>query len=125
MQVPHQPDRQETQSQITQGGGNTVDVGHCEDPVEVHAVAVDVAGRIGQESDSLPEVGDGVALQGQHEPEDQADDGCDEDDSPQDVSVHFADGEAEQSHCDGNLRDGADPDVAGLTEPPPLTRVLA
>jgi len=85
-------------------------------------VAVDVAGRIDQESDSLPKVGDRCALQGQHEPEDQADDCRDEDDCPQNVGVHFADGEAEQSNCDGNLRDCADPDVAGLTEPPPLSK---
>lgn len=88
-------------------------------------MTVDVGGRIDQESDTLPEVGDGGALQGQHEPEDQADDCRDGDDSPQNVGVYFADGEAEQSNCDGNLRDCADPDVAGLTEPPPLSRALA
>lgn len=37
--------------------------------------------------------------------------------------MSFGDGETKESDGDGDFGNGADPDVAGLAEPPPLERV--
>ena len=71
-------------------------------------------------AEPLPEIGDGLALQRQHEPEDEADDGGHGDDCPEEDRVHPLDGEAEEGESDGDLGDDAGKDVARLAEPPPL-----
>ena len=71
-------------------------------------------------SNSLPEIGNWVALQSQHEEEDQADDRCHADNDPEDKGVYFGDGKAQKCDGDGDLCDCADPDIASLAEPPPL-----
>lgn len=75
---------------------------------------------IGNQPHSLPEIRDRVALQSQHEPENNADDRCHENYCVEDELVHSVDGEAEEGHGDSQSCDCDYPDVAALAEPPPL-----
>lgn len=120
LQVPHQESWQNPQSEITEGGGDTVDIGHGNDVVEIHASSGDLGFLVHHEAHALPEELDGLALQSQHEPEDDANDAGDGDDGPDNVFMGFGDGQAEQRESDGDLGQGTCPDIAGLTEPPPL-----
>lgn len=61
-----------------------------------------------------------MALQSQHKPEYQTDDRGYGNNSPQDEVMSPGDGEAQESDGDGDLCDGACPDVTSLAKPPPL-----
>ena len=82
LQVPHQGNRQKTQGQITYCSGDTVDIGHGDDMVQLHAGAMNIGMRVRVKANSLPEELNRLALQRQHEPEDQTNRTSDANDSP-------------------------------------------
>lgn len=120
LQVPYEEYGQESKSHIAQCGGDTVDVGDVDDTIEIHAMAGNTARRVHLRSYSLPKERNRRALHGQHEEEDETNNGGHGDDDPQDNGMGFRNGETEKRNGDRDLCDCDDPDVGGLTEPPPL-----
>lgn len=55
LEVPHKEDGEKSQDEITAGGGDTIDVGHINDGIHIHAVALDIRLRVDLQSSSLPE----------------------------------------------------------------------
>jgi hypothetical protein len=55
LEIPDKEDGQNSQHKITAGSGNTVDIGHVDDDIQIQAVAMDIRGRIELQSNPLPE----------------------------------------------------------------------
>lgn len=87
LQIPHQHNRQESQCEIANRSHHTVQVGNIDKVVGLYTVS---------RACSLPEERNRCALQSQHKPEDESDNGRKADDHPEDNSVYSCDGETEE-----------------------------
>lgn len=81
--------------------------------------------RVRQQANLLPEELNWLTLQYQHEPEDKTNSTGDANCSPQHKLMDIGNRQAEEGDCDGDPGQRTGPDIAGLTEPPPLRNVLA
>jgi hypothetical protein len=120
LQVPHQEGRQKTEGEIAECSSNTVDISHGNDVFEAHAGAGDDSSWVLVGAHSLPEEGDRLALQGQHEPEHNTNEASDANDTIDNEFVTLRNCQTKKGECDGDLCQRAGPDVASLAEPPPL-----
>jgi hypothetical protein len=94
LQVPHQEDWQYAESKVTACGSYAVNVGNGDNAVKVHTTAV------GSASGSFPEKGNGVTLQSQHEPEDEANDCGHSNNTPKNRTVQTGNSKTEKGDGD-------------------------
>lgn len=111
MQLAHKEDRQNADGKIAQCCEPTVYVGHGDDDLNVHAMAVNI--RV--EGLASPEVGEWLALQQHDEHEDHAGN-----DGPEDPDMEASNSDAHQENTDGYFTGDGRKTIGDLTKPPVL-----
>lgn len=116
VQLAHKKDRQNADSKIAQCCEPTVYVGHGDDDLNVHAVAVNI--RV--EGLASPEVGKWLALQQHDEHEDHAGNDGQDHDGPEDPDMEASNSDAHQEDADGDFTGDGRKTICDLTKPPVL-----
>lgn len=116
MQLAHKEDRQNANGKVAQRREPTVHVGHGDDDLNVHAVAVNVRVK----GLASPEVGEWLALQQHDEHEDHASNDGQDHDGPEDPDVETSNSNAHQENADGDFTGNGCKTICDLTKPPVL-----